>query len=144
MAEDKQAKKQAAQSANTQNSGKRKPPKTAWKEGQSGNPAGAPKRGQSWAELFNSIGELTGGEVAEKAVALWAKQFKALPKGVTLKELVVIKAYAALLDEGNARLLKEVMDRAEGKVKDQVDVTSDGKELTLRIVRASDARPDSK
>lgn len=136
--EDKQA--LAANSEKSKPRGKGKP----FQKGKSGNPAGAPKRGQSWAELFNSIGELTGGEVAEKAVALWTKQFKALPKGVTLKELVVIKAYAALLDEGNARLLKEVMDRAEGKVKDQVDVTSDGKELSIRIIRASDARPDNK
>lgn len=128
---------------NSEKPAKKKPRGKPFQKGVVQNPAGAPKRGKSWAELFNSIGELTGGEVAEKAVALWAKQFKALPKGVTLKELVVIKAYAALLDEGNARLLKEVMDRAEGKVKDQVDVTTDGKELSIRIVRASDARPDN-
>jgi len=121
----------------------KKPRGRPFPKGVSPNPAGAPKRGQSWAELFNSIGDLTGGQVAEKAVKLWTKQFKALPEGVTLKELVVIKAYAALLDEGNARLLKEVMDRAEGKVKDQVDVTSGGNELTLTIVKASD-RTNSK
>ncbi len=107
--------------------------KTSFKKGQSGNPAGAPKRGQSWAELFNSIGDLTGGQVAERAVKLWVRQFKSLPEGVSLKELVVIKAYAALLDEGNARLLKEVMDRAEGKVKDSLDVTSGGDKIIVTI-----------
>lgn len=129
---------------NSEKPAKKKPRGRPFPKGVAQNPAGAPKRGQSWAELFNSIGELTGSEVAERAVKLWVKQFNALPQGVTLKELVVIKAYAALLDEGNARLLKEVMDRAEGKVKDQVDVTSDGKELSIRIVRASDARSNNK
>jgi hypothetical protein len=104
-------------SANTRT---RKPPKTAWAPGQSGNPAGAPKRGESWAELFNIIGNLTGDEAAERAVKAWTGKLRALPKGVTLKELVVLKAYATLLDEGNARLLKEVMDRAEGKIADKV------------------------
>ena len=115
------------------NTSKSKLPRTAWKQGQSGNPKGAPKRGQSWAELFNSIGDLTGGQVAERAVKLWVKQFKSLPEGVSLKELVVIKAYAALLDEGNARLLKEVMDRAEGKVKESLDVTSGGDKIIVTI-----------
>jgi len=115
------------------NTSKSKLPRTAWKQGQSGNPKGAPKRGQSWAELFNSIGDLTGGQVAERAVKLWVKQFKSLPEGVSLKELVVIKAYAALLDEGNARLLKEVMDRAEGKVKDTVEIEGGEKPLKVLI-----------
>lgn len=115
-------------SANTVES-KRKPPKTAWKPGQSGNPTGAPKRGQSWAELWNEIGELDGPQTAKRAIRLWVKQFKQLPEGVTLKELVVIKGYAALLDDMNARLLKEVMDRAEGKVSERVDITSGGEKI---------------
>lgn len=120
-------------SDNTQKPKKRKPPKTAWKPGESGNPAGAPKRGESWAELFNSIGNLTGEEVANKAM-LWAGKFKKMPKGVTLKELVVVRAYAALLDESNARLLKEVMDRAEGKVADVVKGTGEGGEHIIRFI----------
>lgn len=92
-----------------------------WKKGESGNPAGAPKRGESWAELFNTIGNLTGEEASERAVKLWAGEFKKMPKGITLKELVVLRAYSALLDESNARLLKEVMDRAEGKVAERIE-----------------------
>jgi len=38
-----------------------------------------------------------------------------------------------LLDEGNARLLKEVMDRAEGKVKESLDVTSGGDKIIVTI-----------
>lgn len=36
---------------------KRKAPSTAWKKGQSGNPAGAPKRGMSWREIIDEVGE---------------------------------------------------------------------------------------
>ena len=64
----------------------------------------------------------------------FANQFKRLPKQVTLKTLVVIRAYAALLDESNARLLKEVMDRAEGKVADVVKGTGEGGAIPVKIV----------
>src|SRR5512143_3803141 len=90
-----------------------------WKAGESGNPKGAPKRGESWAELFKTIGDLTPDEVAEMATR-WAARLRTLPKGVTLKTLVVIRAYTSLLDESNARLLAEVMNRAEGKTADKV------------------------
>jgi hypothetical protein len=107
--------------------------KNNWPKGKSGNPAGAPKRGESWAELFASIGNLTGEEAAERTIKLWAGKFRSLPKGVTLKELVVLRAFAALLDESNARLLKEVMDRAEGKVAEHVDLTSGGQPILRRV-----------
>lgn len=116
----------------TDNSGKTARPRgRPFPPGVSGNPAGAPKRGESWAELFNAIGDLTGEEISERAVRLWQKTFKSLPKGVTLKELVVIRAYAALLDESNARLLKEVMDRAEGKITDKIELSGKEYKVTL-------------
>jgi hypothetical protein len=91
------------------------------------NNAGAPLRGQSWAELFSEIGELTPEDLIAKALPQWVAAFKKMPKGVTLRQLVVIRAYAALLDESNARLLKEVMERSEGKVREQLDVNMNGK-----------------
>lgn len=124
-----------AKSANRQ---KRKPPKTAWKPGESGNPAGAPRRGESWAELFKSIGNMTPAEVADKAL-LWAAKFRTMPKGATLKELVVIRAYASLLDESNASLLREIMDRAEGKTTEKIENT--GEQKIELIVRYADDKP---
>ena len=50
-----------------------------------------------------------------------------------LKELVVIRAYASLLDESNASLLREVMDRAEGPVTKKVDLNPDGKVIRVSI-----------
>jgi len=47
--------------------------------------------------------------------------------------------FAALMFEPTSGLWKELMERAEGKVTDRVDLTSGDKELTIRIVKASDA-----
>lgn len=94
---------------------KRKPPRSAWKPGQSGNPAGAPKRGESWAEMIKRVGELTPGEAAERSLEL-AKRLLDIGDGVTLKEAVVLRVYSAMLFEPDGRLWGQMMDRAEGKV----------------------------
>jgi hypothetical protein len=130
-------------SANTEISHKRKPPKSAWKPGQSGNPKGAPKRGESWAETIKKIGELDGPEIA----SLWDtqhKEFAKLPEGITMKQLVVMTVYAALLREPSPGNWRELMERADGKVKDQVELSGDEeKPITIRIVRASAVATDS-
>ena len=95
----------------------KKRPQT-WKPGQSGNPAGAPKRGDSWAETIKVIGEMDGPSIA----ALWDtqhKEFGKLPEGITMKQLVVMTVYAALLREPSPGNWREMMDRAEGPVKQQ-------------------------
>ena len=100
--------------ANRKTTEKRVPPK-AWKKGQSGNPKGAPKRGESWAEIIKRIGDMTPIEAADHANEI-AKQLRKLGGGLTLKEAVVIRVYAALLFEPQASLLNTFMERAEGKV----------------------------
>lgn len=119
---------------------KKKPRGKPFPKGVSGNPKGAPKRGKSWAELFDSIGELTGSEASEKVIKLWSKTFNALPEGITLKENVVLRVYAALLDDSNPRLLKEVMERVEGKVAQPIEGNIG---LSWREFVNSDAPPDS-
>lgn len=79
------------------------------------NLAGAPKRGQSWAELIRDLTELDGPQAAARAGFL-AAQFKRLQPGVTLKELVVLRVIASLIDEPQPGLFNALMDRAEGKV----------------------------
>jgi hypothetical protein len=118
-------------SANTQSTHKRKPPKTAWKKGQSGNPKGAPKRGESWAELITKYGNMTGAEVATIA-GYMAKEFKRLPEGVTLKELVVMRVYGQMINEPSPGLLSAFMDRTDGKVKDTVGNDDTG-EFVIRV-----------
>lgn len=89
-----------------------------WKKGQSGNPRGAPKRGESWAEIIAKYGNMTGGEVAQIA-GYMAKEFNRLPEGVTLKELVVMRVFGQMINEPSPGLLSAFMDRTDGKVKDQ-------------------------
>ena len=82
------------------------------------NLKGAPKRGDSWAETIKSIGEMDGPSIA----ALWDTQhreFGKLPEGITMKQLVVMTVYAALLREPSPGNWRELMDRAEGPVKQQ-------------------------
>lgn len=108
--------------AKTQSTGKRGGRRsTSWKPGQSGNPAGSPKRGQSWRELIAELGDLDGPAAAERAGFL-ARQFNKLTPGVTLKELVVLRVFAALIDDPQPGLLNSFMERVEGKVSQPVDL----------------------
>jgi hypothetical protein len=107
-------------SANRTTTDKRKPPKSAWKPGQSGNPAGAPKRGESWAEIIKQYGDMTPAEAADRVNEV-AKQLRKIGNGVTLKEAVVVRVYAALMFEPSASLLNSFMERAEGKVKEEIE-----------------------
>jgi len=98
-----------------------KPRGKPWPKGVSGNPAGAPKRGQSWAELIKEYGDLTPGEAAEKSLEL-AKQLQAVGDGVTLKQAVVLRVYGSLLFEPQPGLLNAFIERAEGKVAQPIEL----------------------
>ena len=41
----------------------KKTPRTAWKKGQSGNPAGRPKDGESWAAIIKSVGDMYPADI---------------------------------------------------------------------------------
>lgn len=92
-----------------------KPRGKPFPKGVSGNPKGAPKRGESWAEIIKAFGDLTPIEAAEKAHEI-GKQLRKYGGDLTLKQAVVVRIYAALLFEPQAALLNSFMDRAEGKV----------------------------
>lgn len=100
---------------------KGKPRGKPWPKGVSGNPAGAPKRGQSWRELIAELGELDGPAAAARAGFL-AKQFGKLTPGVTLKELVVLRVFSALIDDPQPGLLNAFMERVEGKVAQAIEM----------------------
>ena len=129
----------AKASANTAKADKRKAPRSAWKPGQSGNPAGAPKRGESWAEIIKRIGDMEPGEAAHTFGEI-AKQLRNMPAGVTLKEFVVMRIYAAMLFEPSSSLWGHMLDRVDGKVKDEIDAKGD---ITIRVVRADRALHDN-
>ena len=119
--------------AKTQKPGKRGGKRsTSWKPGQSGNPKGSPKRGESWAEIIKRYGEMTPGEAAQESMEL-ARKLLSIGEGVTLKQAVVLRVYAALLFEPQSSLLNAFLDRAEGKVIQPVS-GPDGKDIILRVV----------
>ena len=109
--------------------------KTAWKPGQSGNPKGAPKRGQSWKEIIKEVGELTPAE-ADAMCHRIAAQIASIGSGVTLKQAVILRTYAALLFEPDARLLSVIVDRDEGKVTQSIAI-EDQKLALLNQIRES-------
>jgi hypothetical protein len=64
---------------------------------------------------------MTPKEAADYCRAI-AGRLASIGDGVTLKEAVVLRIYAALLFEPDARLFNAVMDRDEGKVSQPVEV----------------------
>ena len=110
---------------------KRKAPKTAWKPGQSGNPTGRPKTGQSWGEIAKEIGDQYPEEVVEifGSNTVMGRAFATFPKGVQIKYSVFYRVIIALMNEPTPGLLKELLDRIEGKVTDPIDLTSKGEKI---------------
>ena len=104
----------------------------AWKKGgASPNPSGRPKDGESWAAIIKSVGDMYPADI----VAFIGKDndlgrmLSKLPQGVQMKYLVTARVYSALMFEPTHGLWKELMERSEGKVKDQLDVTSNGEQI---------------
>jgi hypothetical protein len=109
--------------ANKTATGKRTP-KNTWKKGQSGNPAGRPKDGESWAKIIKEVGDMYPADlltfIGENNDL--GRQIKQLPAGVQMKYLVTARVYAALMFEPTAGLWNGLMDRAEGKVPDRLQL----------------------
>lgn len=126
--------------AKTQTTGKRGGKRsTSWKPGQSGNPAGAPKRGESWQEIIKAYGDLTPSEAAVLSLEL-TKKLLAIGDGVTLKQAVVLRVYADLLHEPNPGLLNSFMERAEGKVSQPLDVRT-WRDRVIDLLKAERVTP---
>jgi hypothetical protein len=102
----------------------RKANRTSWRKGVSGNPKGAPKRGESWAETVKAIGDLTPSELAAKCTT-FALQVAPLGDGLTMREAVVIRTFVALLNEPTGGLLSALMSRAEGLPRQQIELDFD-------------------
>lgn len=107
---------------NSKPTAKRKPTPASWKKGiPSPNPKGAPKRGESWAELIKRVGDMTPVEAATRSLEL-GKQLLEYGDGLTLKEAVVLRVYGAMLFEPQGGLFNSLMDRADGKVAQPIDL----------------------
>ena len=58
------------------------------------------------------------------------RAFASFPKGVQIKYSVFYRVIISLMNEPTPGLLKELLDRIEGKVTSPVDVTSKGEQIT--------------
>lgn len=99
---------------------KRKPNKTAWKPGQSGNPKGAPKRGMSFKEAYEWALSLNAEDIAAILEAGGrndlSNAFRQMPKGVELKSLMAARVVAAVMFDPQPGLVNHISDRTDGKV----------------------------
>ena len=66
-------------------------------------------------EKFNLVGK-TGNKINDLGAA-----YKQMPPGVAMKKLIVARILASLMFEPTSSLWKELMDRAEGKIKDEIE-----------------------
>ena len=103
------------------------------KGGASPNPTGRPKDGESWAAIIKSVGDMYPTDL----VAFIGKDndlgrmLSKLPQGVQMKYLVTARVFASLMFEPSHGLWKEMMERVDGKVKGELDITSDDKPLKV-------------
>ena len=93
-------------------------------KGKSGNPAGRPKDGESWAKIIKEVGDMYPADILAFVgeTGPLAAQIKQLPPNVQMKYLVTARVYAALMFDPTAGLWNGLMDRAEGKVPDKLQV----------------------
>lgn len=100
-------------------------------KGFSGNPAGRPKDGESWASIIKTVGDMYPADL----IAFigrnndLGRMLAGLPQDVQMKYLVTARVFSSLMFEPSSALWKELMERAEGKVITPVDVTSKGEVL---------------
>ena len=110
--------------ANTQKTGSHKN-RHSWKKGQSGNPHGAPKRGQSWSEIIKLVSEMTAAEVIKRVGANeLAIPFSKMPMDIPLKELVTMRVFSSLLMDPNPGLFNSLQERSEGKVTEHHEISN--------------------
>ena len=104
-----------------------------WVKGQSGNPAGRPRDGESWAAVIASVGNMYPDDLLQfigKDNDL-GQMLATLPKNVQLKYLVTARVFASLMFEPTSGLWKELMERAEGKVSQPI---SGDPEAPMKVV----------
>lgn len=116
----------------------KKPRGRPWKKGDpSPNPKGRPKTGETWADIFKALGNMTGDQVAEW-FTVHAREFAKL-EGVRLKDAVGARVYLQLLHEPNGALLKSLMDRSDGLLAQKLEASGPAGGPMEILVRYADA-----
>ena len=82
---------------------------TYFKPGQSGNPAGRPKKGDTWADMLEEVSEREEVVIDKKT-----------GKRITYKEAVAIRAFQEAA-KGNSLMFNAIMNRMSGYPKHRVE-----------------------
>jgi len=77
--------------------------RTSWKKGTSGNPAGRPPRGETWAEIARALGDET----------VWDVELGDVPR----RRLVLLKVYELAM-RGDMKAVEFLALREDGPVQD--------------------------
>lgn len=117
---------------------KKSTPKSAWKPGQSGNPGGRPKNQKSITHWVNEFGNQSPAALSAE-LKQYAAQLKQVKGDLPIFGHIAIRTLMALINEPDARLLAQVLDRTEGKVSQPVEVYDWRKELEANGYDASAA-----
>jgi hypothetical protein len=80
------------------------------------NPAGAPKRGSSWAETIRRLTEMTRDDLLEYVgpTTSLGRQLKELPPNIPMKDAAILIALIQFGRDPQASLLTALMNREEG------------------------------
>ena len=105
-----------------------------WEKGESGNPKGRPKKlvpslkieGYKLAEINDTIQSIISMTLDELKM-VWDN-----PKS-TILEKTVAGALRKSLEKGNLESVETLINRVYGKPKEKLDVTSDGKPISINI-----------
>lgn len=99
-----------------------------WTKGQSGNPAGRPKRVKSIADAVARFGKLEAPEAIRQKMA---KHFGVHVDKVTVWDAWILRIWVAALD-GDSWATQFIAERTEGKVREGLDIALASGELPIR------------
>lgn len=115
----------------------RRLPRSAWKPGQSGNPAGRPKEGKSWAGILRELSEMSADDIARMVGAdnELGRMLMTLPPKVQMQYLITARVMASLMFEPQPGLFNALMERTDGRVPQAVDLTMADKTIIVKLVK---------
>jgi hypothetical protein len=94
-------------------------PKGTFARGVSGNPGGRPQNQRSISYWLKHFGNMATPLVAKELEGM-LRELKKGDAGVDFFQLVAVRTLMAMVNEPDARMLREVMDRTEGKLPTRV------------------------
>lgn len=116
----------------------RKPRGKPFAKGQSGNPGGRPKNEQSITYWLREFGQLSPEQLAERCET-YSRDLRKVKGDMSMFAHIALRALMGQINEPTPGLLAQIMDRTEGKVKDQVELTGDAAApLRIEIVYSDD------